>query len=54
MVLDYIALGILVFVVLVMFFDILPNLSASRHRRGFPLLGDSCSRSTGFLLHRAA
>lgn len=21
---------------------------------GFPLLGDSCSRSTGFLLHRAA
>ena len=39
MVLDYIALGILVFVVLVMFFDILHHLSASRHRRVIPITG---------------
>jgi hypothetical protein len=34
---DYIALGILVFVVLVMFFDILPHLSASP--QGIPITG---------------
>ncbi|GKR04432.1 hypothetical protein KAM472_41750 [Aeromonas caviae] len=31
-----------------------PTLALRVTGGGFPLLGDSCSRSTGFLLHRAA
>ncbi len=31
-----------------------PTLALRVTGGGFPLLGDSCSHSTGFLLHRAA